>query len=58
MVLVGEYHGRMKNAKDRLAGIKDAIKGSKIEIVERPDGPSTPDRGLSAKANVQDTLVK
>ncbi len=53
MVFVGSMDAQ--NAKDRLAGIKDAIKGSKIEIVDvRTDDT---DRGR-AKANVQDTLVK
>jgi len=44
-----------QNAKDRADGIKDAIKGTKIEIVDiRTDGT---DRS-KAKSNVEDTIAK
>jgi len=53
MVFVGTLDAQ--NAKDRLAGVKDAIKGSKVEIVDTRTDDT--DR-VRAKANVQDTLVK
>ena len=53
MVFVGSIGA--KNAKDRFQGIKDAIQGTKIEIIDvRTDGTDK----VKAKANVQDTLVK
>jgi ribose transport system substrate-binding protein len=53
MVFVGTLDAQ--NAKDRLAGVKKAIDGTKITIVDvRTDDT---DR-VRAKANVQDTLVK
>ncbi|HOX38804.1 MAG TPA: sugar-binding protein [Candidatus Brocadiia bacterium] len=53
MVFVGTLDAQ--NAQDRLKGIKEAIKGTKIEIVDvRTDET---DR-TKAKANVSDTLVK
>jgi len=53
MVFVGSIDAQ--NAKDRLQGIKDAIAGSKIEIIDvRTDGTDK----VRAKSNVQDTLVK
>jgi ribose transport system substrate-binding protein len=53
MVFVGSLDAQ--NARDRLEGIKQAIQGSKIEIVDtRTDGTDN----VRAKANVQDTLVK
>ncbi len=53
MVFVGTLDAQ--NAKDRLAGVKKAIAGTKITIVDvRTDDT---DR-VRAKANVQDTLVK
>lgn len=52
MVFVGMSDAQ--NAQDRLAGIKEAIAGSKIEILDvRTDGT---DR-VKAKSNVSDTLV-
>ncbi|MBC8105271.1 MAG: sugar-binding protein, partial [Anaerolineae bacterium] len=53
MVFVGTLDAQ--NAKDRFAGIKQVLEGSKIEILDiRTDET---DRAR-AKANVQDTLVK
>ena len=53
MVFVGSLDAQ--NAKDRLAGVKEAIAGTKIEIVDTRTDDT--DR-VRAKANVQDTLVK
>jgi ribose transport system substrate-binding protein len=53
MVFVGKMDAR--NAQERLQGIKEAIQGSKVEIIDvRTDDT---DR-VRAKANVSDTLVK
>ncbi|MGV3616237.1 MAG: sugar-binding protein [Fimbriimonas sp.] len=53
MVFVGNIDAQ--NAKDRFEGIKEAIAGSKIEILDvRTDNT---DR-VAAKSNVADTLVK
>lgn len=53
MLFVGTLDAQ--NAKDRHAGIKEALNGSKVEIIDvRTDET---DR-VRAKANVQDTLVK
>jgi ribose transport system substrate-binding protein len=53
MLFVGKLDAR--NAQERLAGIKEAIAGTKIEIVDiRTDDT---DR-VRAKSNVADTLVK
>jgi len=53
MVFVGSIDAQ--NAKDRFQGIKDAIQGTKIEVIDvRTDGTDK----VRAKANVQDTLVK
>lgn len=53
MVFVGSIGAQ--NAQDRFQGIKDAIKDSKIEVIDvRTDGTDK----VRAKANVQDTLVK
>jgi len=53
MVFVGTLDAQ--NARDRYAGIKESLKGSKVEIIDvRTDDT---DR-VRAKANVQDTLVK
>ncbi|HKV41901.1 MAG TPA: sugar-binding protein [Blastocatellia bacterium] len=53
MVFVGKLDAR--NAQERLAGIKEAIKGSKVEIVDvRTDDTDQ----VRAKANAADTLVK
>lgn len=53
MVFVGKLDAR--NAQERLQGIKEAINGSKVEIIDvRTDDT---DR-VRAKANVADTLVK
>ena len=53
MVFVGTLDAQ--NARDRLAGIKDALQGSNIQIIDcRTDDT---DR-VRAKANVLDTIVK
>jgi len=53
MIFVGKQDAR--NAQERLAGIKEAIAGTKIEILDvRTDDT---DR-VRAKSNVSDTLVK
>jgi len=53
MVFVGKSDAQ--NAKDRFEGIKEAIAGSKIEIIDlRTDNTDL----VRAKANVVDTLVK
>lgn len=53
MVFVGEIDAQ--NAKDRFEGIKDALKGSKVQVLDvRTDNA---DRAKS-KANVSDTIVK
>ncbi len=53
MVFVGTLDAA--NARERLQGIKEAIAGSKIEIVDvRTDGGDQ----TKAKANVEDTLTK
>ena len=53
MVFVGKLDAR--NAQERLAGIQEAIKGSKVEIVDvRTDDTDQ----VRAKANAADTLVK
>jgi len=53
MLFVGKIDAQ--NAKDRANGIKDAIKGSKVEIVDiRTDDV---DRS-KAKSNVEDTIAK
>ena len=53
MVFVGKLDAQ--NAQERLAGIKDAIKGTKIEIVDvRTDDVDL----VRAKSNAADTLVK
>lgn len=53
VVFVGSMDAQ--NARDRFNGIKEAIKDSKIEIVDtRTDGTDN----VKAKGNVQDTLVK
>lgn len=53
MVFVGTLDAQ--NAKDRYEGIKEALKGSKVQIIDvRTDET---DRGR-AKSNVSDTLVK
>src|SRR5207247_4085420 len=53
MVFVGKMDAR--NAQERYQGIKEAIQGSKVEIIDvRTDDT---DR-VRAKANVSDTLVK
>src|SRR4051794_18388834 len=53
MVFVGTLDAA--NARERLQGIKEAIAGSKIEIIDvRTDGGDQ----TKAKANVEDTLTK
>jgi len=53
MVFVGKIDAQ--NAKERYEGIKEALKGSKVEIVDvRTDNADH----LRAKSNVADTLVK
>jgi ribose transport system substrate-binding protein len=53
MVFVGKLDAQ--NAKERLAGIKDAINGTKIEVVDvRTDDTDL----VRAKSNAADTLVK
>ncbi|WP_247881185.1 sugar-binding protein [Skermanella sp. TT6] len=53
MVFVGTLDAA--NARERLQGIKEAIAGSKIEIIDvRTDGGDQ----AKAKANVEDTLTK
>lgn len=53
MVFVGKTD--VQNAQDRIAGLKEAIKGTKIEIIDvRTDDADH----ARAKANVADTLVK
>jgi ribose transport system substrate-binding protein len=53
MLFVGKSDAQ--NAKERFAGIKDALQGSKIEIIDvRTDDTDL----VRAKANVADTLVK
>ena len=53
MVFVGSIDAQ--NAKDRFQGIKDAIQGTKIEVLDvRTDGSDK----VRCKANVQDALVK
>lgn len=53
MVFVGSLDAQ--NARDRLAGIKQELEGSKVEVIDvRTDDT---DR-VRAKTNVQDTLVK
>lgn len=53
MVFVGKTDAR--NAKERLQGIKDAIQGTKIEIIDVRTDDADPAR---AKSNAADTLVK
>lgn len=53
MVFVGKTDAR--NAKERLQGIKDAIQGTKIEIIDVRTDDADPAR---AKQNAADTLVK
>ena len=53
MVFVGKQDAQ--NAQDRLQGIKDAIAGSKIEIIGVRTDDADPVR---AKSNAADTLVK
>jgi ribose transport system substrate-binding protein len=53
MVFVGKSDAQ--NAKERLAGIKEVLQGSKVEILDlRTDDTDL----VRAKANVADTLVK
>ena len=52
MVFVGKIDAQ--NAQDRFAGIKEALEGSKVQILDvRTDNTDT----VKAKANVSDTLV-
>jgi ribose transport system substrate-binding protein len=52
MIFVGKKDAQ--NAQDRFEGIKEALEGSKVQIVdERTDGTDT----VVAKSNVSDTLV-
>ncbi len=53
MVFVGDPGAQ--NAKDRIAGLREAIQGTKIEIIDVRADDTKRDR---AKANVADTLVK
>lgn len=53
MVFVGKTDAR--NAKERLQGIKDAIQGTKIEIIDVRTDDADP---AKAKSNAADTLVK
>jgi len=53
MVFVGSLDAQ--NAKERLAGIEEVIKGTKIEILDRRTDDT--DR-VRAKSNVQDAIVK
>ncbi|MBX7171010.1 MAG: sugar-binding protein [Pyrinomonadaceae bacterium] len=53
MVFVGKTDAR--NAKERLQGIKEAIQGTKIEIIDVRTDDADPAR---AKQNAADTLVK
>jgi ribose transport system substrate-binding protein len=53
MLFVGSADAQ--NAKDRADGIKEALKGSKVEIIDTRTDEA--DR-VKAKANVADTLVK
>ncbi len=53
MVFVGKSDAQ--NAKERFAGLKEALQGSKVEIIDlRTDDTDL----VRAKANVADTLVK
>src|SRR5215472_15167898 len=53
MVFVGKMDAQ--NAQDRLKGIKEAIEGSNVEIIDVRTDDTEPVR---AKANAADTLVK
>ena len=53
MVFVGKSDAQ--NAKERYQGLKDALKGSKVEVIDLRTDDTDRTR---AKANVQDTLVK
>jgi ribose transport system substrate-binding protein len=53
MIFVGKSD--VQNARERLQGIKDAIEGTKIEIVDVRTDDADPVR---AKSNAADTLVK
>lgn len=53
MVFVGKTDAR--NAKERLQGIKEALEGSKVEIIDVKTDDADPAR---AKSNAADTLVK
>ena len=53
MIFVGKIDAQ--NAQERYQGIKDALKGSTVEVIDvRTDDTD----GVRAKANVSDTLVK
>jgi ribose transport system substrate-binding protein len=53
MVFVGKTDAR--NAKERLQGIKEAIQGTKVEIIDVRTDDADP---AKAKSNAADTLVK
>ena len=53
MIFVGTLDAQ--NARERLSGIKEVLKGSKVEIIDTRTDDT--DR-VRAKANVLDTLVK